>query len=85
MKNNDLYLIAGTRSNPNTALVFTFLFQFINILKAYFKSEVNNKTIKKNFVLIYDILDETLDYGVPQITEPLVLKKYIMEGGIPQS
>ena len=27
-------------------------------------------------------MDEILDYGVPQITEPEVLKKYILEGGL---
>lgn len=36
---------------------------------------------KKKFSLIYEILDEVMDYGCPQFTDPALLKNYIQEGG----
>ncbi len=38
--------------------------------------------IRKNYVLIYELLDEILDFGVPQITETDMLKQFIKEGGM---
>jgi len=82
IKQKDLFIIVSTKGNPNVPMVFQFLYQFLNICKAYFAQELNDNTVRKNFVLIYELLDEILDYGVPQITEPEVLKKYILEGGL---
>lgn len=82
IKQKDLFLVISTKANPNAAMCFQFLYQFLNICKAYFAQELNDSTVRKNFVLIYELLDEILDYGVPQITEPEVLKKYILEGGL---
>lgn len=82
IKQKDLFVIVSTKANPNAAMVFQFLYQFLNICKAYFAQELNDSTVRKNFVIIYELLDEILDYGVPQITEPEVLKRYILEGGL---
>jgi hypothetical protein len=41
--------------------------------------------MKKNFVVIYELLDEIMDYGVPQITEVDLLKAYIQSGGTPKA
>lgn len=35
--------------------------------------------------MIYELLDEIMDYGVPQITEPEILKQYVVEGGMDTS
>lgn len=82
IKNKDLFIICSTKTNPDAALVFQFMFQFLNICKAYFASELNDATVRKNFVLIYELLDEIMDYGIPQITETESLKRYIIEGGL---
>lgn len=77
----EITLLATTKSNINAAMIFNFLYGFINICKSYF-GEFSEAQIKNNFVLIYELLDEVLDYGYPQITDPDVLKKYITQGGI---
>ena len=41
--------------------------------------------IRQNYVLIYELLDEIMDFGVPQITEPDILKQYVVEGGMSAS
>jgi hypothetical protein len=54
--------------------------QLIQLFTQYF-SKVKEKCIRDNFVLIYELLDEVCDNGVPQITEPSVLKEYIFQKG----
>lgn len=85
VKHRDLYLIAGTKSNPNAALIFQFLHTFVGICQSYFGGMISHNTIKKNFVVIYELLDEIMDYGVPQITETELLKAYISSGGTPKA
>lgn len=85
VKHRDLYLIASTKSNPNAGIVFQFLHTFIGICKSYFNGEISHSTIKKNFVVIYELLDEIMDYGIPQLTETELLKAYIQEGGTPKA
>ena len=43
--------------------------------KAYFGGEFDENNIRKHFVLIYEILDEVMDYGIPQLVDADLLKK----------
>jgi len=47
-----------------------------NILIDYFKN-LEEESIRDNFVLIYELLDEIVDHGYPQLTETKILKEYI--------
>merc|ERR1719221_398990 len=53
----------------------------VELFRAYFDGPPNENQIRRNFVLIYELLDEIIDYGYPQILEADVLKKYITQGG----
>jgi AP-2 complex subunit mu-1 len=77
----EITLLATTKSNVNSAMLINFLYSFINICKSYF-GEWSETQIKNNFVLIYELLDEVMDYGYPQLTDPEILKKFITQGGI---
>ncbi|ODV86458.1 hypothetical protein CANARDRAFT_178935, partial [[Candida] arabinofermentans NRRL YB-2248] len=52
-----------------------------NIARSSTKSEhqhlLNSEMIKDNFILIYELFDEILDFGIPQLTEFNILKEYI--------
>ena len=45
------------------------------MLTDYFK-ELEEESIRDNFVIIYELLDEMMDFGYPQTTEPKILKEY---------
>ena len=64
------------------ATIFEFFYSFLQICKSYFRDELSDSVVRKNYVLIYELLDEILDFGVPQITETEMLKHYIVEGGL---
>jgi hypothetical protein len=56
--------------------------QLVDLLRSYFEGALNESSVKRNFVLIYELLDETMDYGFPQLTEPAALKSFIMLKGV---
>ena len=45
--------------------------QVVTLFKSYFGGEFSEQSIKGNFVLIYELLDETLDFGYPQVRDAL--------------
>jgi AP-1 complex subunit mu len=42
----------------------------------YFK-ELEDESLRDNFVITYELLDEMMDNGYPQITEVKILQEYI--------
>ncbi|KIJ16707.1 hypothetical protein PAXINDRAFT_168211 [Paxillus involutus ATCC 200175] len=73
---NNLYIVAVTKTNANAALVFEYCYRFISIAKSYF-GKVDEESVKNNFVLIYELIDEINDFGYPQNSEADTLKSYI--------
>jgi len=54
----------------------------VGVFKAYFGGKFNEESIRNNFVLIYELLDETMDHGYPQITAVNILTEYIKNGDV---
>ena len=77
-----MYFVAITRSNVNPALVFEYLFQKITILKAYLGEEFDENSMRNNMTLIYELMDETMDFGYPQNCAVDVLRLYINLGNV---
>jgi hypothetical protein len=44
------------------------------VLVEYFK-ELEEESIRDNFVIIYELLDEMMDFGYPQTTESKILQE----------
>merc|ERR1719322_1489816 len=52
-----------------------------DVMQAYF-GKISEENVKNNFVLIYELLDELLDFGYPQNTDTGILKTFITQQGI---
>ncbi|KAF9421196.1 hypothetical protein BGZ94_008926 [Podila epigama] len=76
VRHENLYIVALTKWNANAALIFEFCYRVINIGRSYF-GKLDEEAVKANFVLIYELLDEVLDFGYPQNSETDTLKMYI--------
>ena len=63
----DLIVTAVTKANANVALVFSFLYQLVTVFKSYFEGEFTEEKIRSNFVLVYELFDEVMDHGYPQV------------------
>lgn len=73
-------VVAITRKNTNVVLVQSFLYKVVQVFCDYFK-DVEEESIRDNFVVIYELLDEMMDFGYPQTTEPKILQEYITQQG----
>ncbi|KAK9909474.1 hypothetical protein WJX75_002828 [Coccomyxa subellipsoidea] len=81
MRHGDVYILGVTKSNANVMMAFEFMTNVVTLCKAYFGGECSEQSIKNNFVLIYELLDEIMDFGYPQIVDPSILKQYIFQKG----
>ena len=70
-----------TKSNSLAALVFEFIYKIIKVTHSYL-GKLDEESVKNNFVLIYELLDEILDFGYPQNSEIDALKMYITTEGV---
>ena len=59
-------------------MVFEFLLKMCDVMQAYF-GKISEENVKNNFVLIYELLDELLDFGYPQNTDTGILKTFITQ------
>ena len=47
------------------------------VFKDYF-GELEEESIRDNFVVVYELLDETMDFGYPQTCESRILREYVI-------
>ncbi|XP_062920450.1 AP-1 complex subunit mu-1-like isoform X1 [Mobula hypostoma] len=80
IKYKNIYMVCTIKRNTNISLSFSFLFKVKQIFIEYF-GDLEQESIKDNFILIYELLDEIMDFGYPQITETTILQEYITQEG----
>ncbi|PNI51567.1 AP1M2 isoform 4 [Pan troglodytes] len=71
-------VVATTSKNANASLVYSFLYKTIEVFCEYFK-ELEEESIRDNFVIVYELLDELMDFGFPQTTDSKILQEYITQ------
>lgn len=76
VKKNGLYFVATTSQNVSPAAVVELLTKMAKVFKD-FCGVLNEESIRKNFVLVYELLDEMVDFGYPQTTNTEHLKSCI--------
>lgn len=81
-RSGGLYLVAASKKNCDATMVFHFLYSLIQVLQSYTgDANLDANSVKNNAFLIYELLDEMLDNGYPQISQPEILKNIIQLGG----
>lgn len=78
IKCSNLILMAVTKKNSNITLILFFLYKLVNVFKDYF-GELEEESIRDNFVVVYELLDETMDFGFPQTCESKILREVITQ------
>ena len=69
-----LLVLAITRKNTNAASIMLYLHKLTQVFSEYFK-ELEEESIRDNFVIVYELLDEMMDFGYPQTTETKILQE----------
>ena len=63
-------------------LGLALLTRTVGAVRAYCGGECTEAALRSNFVLVLELLDEVVDGGVPQLTDPAVLKEFIFQRGL---
>lgn len=80
IKHTNVYIVAISKENTNAALVLSYLYKIVSVFTEYF-NELEEESIRDNFVIIYELLDEFMDFGYPQTTDFKILQEYITQEG----
>ncbi|GLJ52496.1 hypothetical protein SUGI_1116990 [Cryptomeria japonica] len=76
IQHNNIYLMTASRQNSNAASSLLFLHRLVDVFKHYFE-ELEEESLRDNFVVVYELLDEIMDFGYPQYTEAKILSEFI--------
>ncbi|OIW16564.1 hypothetical protein TanjilG_17737 [Lupinus angustifolius] len=71
-----LLFVATTRVNISPSFVLELLQRIARVTKDYL-GVLNEDSLRKNFVLVYELLDEVIDFGYVQTTSTELLKSYV--------
>merc|ERR1712183_1180409 len=80
IKTSNIYIVATSRTNSNVALLFSLLYKIRQVMMEDFK-EVEEESVRDNFVICYELLDEMVDFGYPQTTDAAILQEFITQEG----
>jgi len=76
VKRNGLIFGCSSARNVSPTSVIELLSTIAKVFKDYCGT-LSEEAIRKNFILLYELLDEMLDYGYPQVTQTENLKAFI--------
>lgn len=78
VKHMNIFLVSVAKKNINVAMIVSFLYKCVEVFCEYFK-DLEEESVRDNFVVIYELLDEMMDFGYPQTTEGRILQEYITQ------
>lgn len=76
VQRNGLIFGCSTARNVSPTTVVDLLSTIAKVFKDYCGT-LSEEAIRKNFILLYELLDEMMDYGYPQVTETENLKAFV--------
>lgn len=76
VKRNGLIFGCASARNVSPVTVIELLSKIAKVFKDYCGT-LSEEALRKNFILLYELLDEMIDYGYPQITQTENLKLFV--------
>ena len=76
VKKSDIYIVLATLDNISPC----YYLEILNTLQKVIKDEcgvLSEESIRKNFVLIYEIINEMFDFGYPQLNSTEDIKTFV--------
>lgn len=75
-KKSDLYLVLTTKENASPSYFLEILERLMIVIRDHC-GILSEESIRKNFVLIYEIIDEMIDFGYPQLSSTEQIKPFV--------
>ena len=76
LKRSNLYFTIATLENGSPNFYIEILEKLMRVIKDHC-GDFTEEAIKKNFVLIYEIIDEMIDFGFPQLSTTEQVKQFV--------
>jgi AP-4 complex subunit mu-1 len=76
VKRTNLYFVCTSRKNVSPIVIIEFMNRICQLIKD-FTGNLSEQVIRNNIILIYEILDEVLDFGHIQTLKTRTLMPYI--------
>ena len=76
IRRNNLLIVGTTKYNVSPSGTLELLNRLAKVFKDYC-GVLTEESIRKNFILVYELLDEMVDFGYPQITSTEMLKSCV--------
>lgn len=70
------YFVSVSKGNSNVAVQLSFLSSLVKLLHSYLGNITGDKLVE-NYYVLYELFDEVIDSGYPQITDKTILDKLI--------
>lgn len=70
-----------TKSNVDAIEVFAFLQKLVNLIEHYIV-QLTEESLRDNYVLVYELLDEMVDYGIVLMTDPSIVRDFVTQKGL---
>lgn len=69
--------MATTKQNCSPSAAVEMIYRLMKMIRDYC-GVLNEESIRKNFVLIYEIIDEAIDYGHAQLVTTEQIRQFIL-------
>ena len=77
VQSSDLILLCVIDDEMPALMALDMCFRCLEIFRNYFGNKVDSAVLQRNFVVVYQLMDEVLDNGIPFNTEISLLKEVI--------
>ena len=77
IKQNGMFMVVTSRYNISPSDSLQVLMRLVSIIRD-FCGVMSEESIRKNFILVYEIIDEMIDFGYPQSITTDSIRPYIV-------
>lgn len=84
LNKSGIHFVFTTESLVSPIWAFDLLTKLVKVLKD-FCGVLSEESMRRNFILIYELIDEVIDSGLPQSTSPEVLKLSVFADAVDMS
>ncbi|CAJ1036471.1 Clathrin adaptor complex small chain/Adaptor complexes medium subunit family, putative [Leishmania lindenbergi] len=81
LKLTELYVVMVSDSNANCLMCLQYAVRLLQYIQKYYE-DLNEKQIKENFVALQSIIDESMDFGYPILTDAEAIRKFVTTDGV---
>lgn len=81
LKIGEVVLVMTTKSNAHCVLAMQYGIRLVQLIVSYYK-RVTEETLRDNFAAILEVIDESMDFGYPLLTDADAFRQFIPPTGI---